>query len=583
MPLRRPEAPAADFTGRTSFLGDRSGFYLASPRRSRRSRVGRGPRWFRWVFSASVFFLGANGIATAATPTVAQAQVAAAATVGGIKDLLNSAITKLTNSGALLISDANGAAAGTIGQLTQILHEFNQHTVGRTATDLVSTLDVTAQRLATQAQKLVGNVDEILTRQQTCGVVNAEAIAAAFKTSVESAKSGLPFANAEGGYLTHFTFDKYPLGRNMVPEEGGRATFVGRRLWNDGLKPDVVLRSENNTPVPATLALQRGKSDDEISVYFDPAIVAAQRGSCLRLAVTPKEKKTILWFIPNGTRDLPQAVMPLCIPQSYGMTVALDGEVHFKVPATETKPLLGKSQNFRNEDRDHWQNIDYTFNFEKEIADLGPGWAILDQTWSKGNEHLATRITSVTHTDFTIRVIGSQEDARDFQPPCVWPLPCPPRVTLENASVDIGVAPIVSRKFDTTVTVAVPQVTQPLAKGQAKLCRRYPVPTNATDISTYEFTVRGRFSEKGGFEPLYETNRVQATSNGGKFGPVTRGGLVIEGTYNPTPVNNEGEVCVTVTAAPGCGTFQLAAAAYAPLPLEDRRPSVAFLQAARGN
>lgn len=495
-------------------------------------------------------------IVVAPVPAVAQAEgLAGAATIGAIKQMLQDLITKMTNSGVILIGDANGAGNATLGHAHQLLREFEQRTVGRQMTDLVRTLDIQTQSLAAQAQLLAANIDAIMTRQQACAVINAEHIAAALTSTVEGAKEGIPLLDPRGGYLTHFVFEQHPLARNMVPEEGGRVIVHGRRLWNDNLSPRVQLLNQSGEVIDTDLALSRGSSDHNFAVQISPDIVRQHRGRCLHLKVQARETKRFAG-IRIGERTLPEATLPLCIPRSFGMMLALDGAVHFRIPELQTRTLGAKSQSFRNGDWDHWAPIDHSFNFEPEVRALGDGWAIIDKSYQLHDRARETRISGISHTAYTVRVTGSLQDAEDVKVP-----PLGPRVKLQDANVRIEVTPIVAKSVENTVTVPVAVLEVPLQNGRGRLCRRFNVPGNATQISTYEFRLRNRHSDQEDFATLFHTNRVQAAAQGGAIGPTTVGGLQIRGTYNPAAVAGEGEICMEVQVVPACGTFQQLASA----------------------
>ena len=450
----------------------------------------------------------------------AKAQVLPVAlTVGGLQQLVNGTIDKLTNAGTILLGNGSIAIGGATNQITGLLNQFNSLTQNN-ITKPIQELSAEVKNLANQLYSVSNRLNSILNQQQSCLVLNSQIVIASIQTITSEIKNGIPLISDDAPRVSYFQFDGHTP--TVVPENGGRIRVVGFNLWRkSGVPPLVTLYNDSRATVLQEISPERSQDNNSFSFTLDQTRIQQYAGQCLQIKVEPRKHS---WF---STKSLGVFYLPLCVPSSFNSQLKLVAHLQYPCTVNKEKTLDFRGFGFGNHSCENNINVTHT-----ECWDI-LGGSILKYVVNGNINSVNTNNVGINFAGNCITAAGSLDKATCVRTPI--------SATFQHeATWSASIAPYITY----------PATEQKQVDGETSFSQMtFPSMNSCISLDkTCDGSLKNVFwfeiIKMSGTETttIYTSKKITGTTFADDFN-----GLSIDASLNSTPVNGKAQICIKLT------------------------------------
>jgi hypothetical protein len=210
-----------------------------------------------------------------------------------------------------LISNAGDQVRATTGDLSTEINGLEEQIKSDVSdpSKSITNVGANAQNSVNTLQYIVQNAGDLLSKQRACLDVDINLLEAGLRTTLEQAKSGVPFVGTSGARLDQFVFVGHTP--NVVPSSGGPLTLRGFKLWQNR-PPVVTLIADPANVDPIVTLVANRQTDNDVTTNIPPAVITAHAGECLYLRISARHPA----ILGIGTSSGETSAMPFCIPDT---------------------------------------------------------------------------------------------------------------------------------------------------------------------------------------------------------------------------------------------------------------------------
>jgi hypothetical protein len=464
-------------------------------------------------------------------------QLGELATFAAIQQAVQQITQQLTNVGVSL----GGEAQGVVGQASQELNFRLQQLQALIRDNInapIASLGLDVQELARQITSSLRSLEAIINGQRECLNQNAEILLSTISNITQDLRRGVPIIRGPNPQVTHFQFEGRPV--RSVPISGGRLTIFGSKLWpRPELPPTITLLSPDRQTTLQALQPQRATNDNNISVSVDGSTIQARAGECLQLKVLARDRTGIWPFRRTVETEL---YLPMCISQSYRTEFVVEAGLQYDHAQTVTETLGAQEFRQDNASCENRQTINIQKTWNLPAGNGITNSRIISVSERQGEFHRhGSNATAAIVSANTVIVRGWIDRASCVRTPFSATL-------LSEAIFQRHITPTIQYERTSMVPSTASAVRVPMAFPSTQI--RVLLPKERPSPSTIFWFKLSRFVN-GERVSEYESSRITVNASGGTTPIGSMGNLQIEGRLNPTPVNGNAELIVTVTA-PRC-------------------------------
>lgn len=477
---------------------------------------------------------------------VNQASAQDVLTGGAIVAEANSLVTQLHNLSASVGGDVMIATNNAGAQISNATDHLNQVLKDQVNVPITQ-LNANVRDQALLLNNMVTQVNLLIDRQRACLFAQADVFVAGINTAVATLKKGIPLVSAGGATVTAFQFDGH-LTPNTVPRNGGPLVVKGFKLWSDGIAPVVTLTDADGKTI-ATPAPSRAADDNSYRFALPTSLVTQYAGACLYVNTVPRVRKRLLGVpVPDDYVDLSSLVVPMCVPQETTTKVRLTAQITYDTASPDQHPLNYQNFRFDNSDRNHTHAVSMTKGWA-----LPDGYSILSVDSRQAQLVNNNNNIQFSFNSNTITAAGTQDS-----PTCVSVhIPLAPSIDklLHSAIWSYDARPVISGTAYTSKTATgssnLLDVVLPSTQLCASIAKLADIKGRNTSVS---YTITPVIDGKD--TPAYSSATFNTADGGDTYtippAIAFSGEFTISGTYSPTPVSGNCQVCVTLSALNTC-------------------------------
>jgi hypothetical protein len=252
-----------------------------------------------------------------------------------VDEEVKNAIKELTDLAANITGDGMLFANQTSAQLSGMVNQFNtlvQNDLDKPITQLQST----AQSLASQMYSLVERVNALASHQQGCLVVNSEYVEAELHYLLLESKRNIPIIGDNTPEPLYYQFADHLPG--IVPKSGGQLTIKGFQLWAT-VAPELALVDASKKTI-AVLSPTR-ETPDDVSTVIDQHLLDNQAGKTLYLRIVPNTASSFLGLHWNTHPACDPYYLPMVISRHFHTQIKVIAWTASQHPQSHTAYLQG--------------------------------------------------------------------------------------------------------------------------------------------------------------------------------------------------------------------------------------------------
>ncbi len=446
-----------------------------------------------------------------------------------LQQIVNKTIDHLKDAGTTLLGNGSIVFSDAASQMSTLLSQFNKIAENNVKKPIYE-LSETVRNLASQLYSLSHRLDDIITHQQICLVLNSQIVLASVQTITSEIKNGIPLISSDAPRVNYFQFDKHTP--SIVPENGGRIKIVGFNLWtSSNLPPIVSIMNDGENKVLVNETLNRSTDNNSFTFVMTSDLIKKFAGQCLQIKIQARKKT---WY--SSTKKFAVLFLPICIPATYTQQLKLVSHLQYQTTTSlPTRYSYSQLFEFDNGSKDVIPVNDqkcWALNNNQKIT----SYRFVNQLGQPSPpEKENTTSVSVNVIDNCIHATGTL-DGRSTIGGVIgirnthWKAYIQPEISEQDITI--------KSSTDTTNFVKMDNNT-------TNLCSNVDKSNSEISNNTFWFEIIQTNGTKT--TTLYTSNKITGTFMSDNYK-----GLQIDGVLNPTPVKGKAQICVKITK-PQCG------------------------------